>query len=401
MKRKIKQPVTKYEGSRIRQTGPSAFLADFCALGQRDRKRFKSLAAAKTYLHQKNLETKNKGRAAFAIGDRDRLDIAEARKKIGDRPLVEIVEFWITHHPTGELKTVSALIEEFLAASGRRGKKIVVRREATIEGHRKRLLKFGEAFDNQLANEITQGDIKQWLDVHGWSGLNRRHYLATVRALFNHALRKNYIVMNPAEKIELPAVGSSEPVIMAMEDVDKYLQSIDSTCPELLVREAISFFCGLRPEELSRLDWKNISIENKLITVSGDVAKVQGHRRNVEMPENLLAWLAPYARAEGPAWPFSSATTLHRKRAEVRKAAGVDVPDNAGRHAFASYHLALHENAPKTAEAMGHADTKLLKNTYRNIVAGNGKAITKAAGEAFFAINPKREAAILQFKRTA
>src|ERR1035437_1622401 len=181
MRSKRKYPVTKYEGGRIRHLGENKFMADFCAFGHRDRNQFKTIAEAKTFIDQKKIEAKNKGSGAFSIGDRDRLDIAEARKKIGGRPLAEIVEFWITHHPTGEPKTMSALIEEFLAASGRRGKKIVVRREATTEGHRKRLLSLDKAFDGQGAHEVTQGDIEQWLDVHGWTGLNRRHYLTTVR----------------------------------------------------------------------------------------------------------------------------------------------------------------------------------------------------------------------------
>lgn len=148
----------------------------------------------------------------------------------------------------------------------------------------------------------------------------------------------------------------------------------------------------MRPEELSRLEWQNVSIENRLVTVGGDVAKVQGHRRNVEMPDNLLTWLAPYVRHTGKVWPFASATTLHTKRVEARTAAKVEVPDNAGRHAFASYHLAAFANAPMTAERMGHADVKLLRNVYRNITASNGKAITKAAGETYFGIMPNREA---------
>ena len=388
---KAKFKVAAYRGTRIREIRKGeCWQVDFTALGEQERKRFNKLVEAKTWIDQKTAETKNKGLAAFGLGDRDRLDIAEARALIGNVPLSAVVAFWTKHHPTGELKTVEFVIDDFLSAPGRRGSKIITRREATTEGHRKRLLAFKKVFDSRLAHEVTQGDVEQFLDVNGWTGLNRRHYLATLRALFNHALRKQYIAMNPALGIELPDAGSAEPVIMAVGDVAKYLKSIEADCPELLSREAIAFFCGLRPEELTRLDWKNISIENKLITVSGDVAKVQGHRRNVEMPDNLLAWLAPYALHEGRVWPFGSATTLHNKRASARAAAGVDVPDNAGRHAFASYHLALHENAPKTAEAMGHADIDLLRNVYRNIVASDGRPITKRTGEGYFRLMPER-----------
>lgn len=387
-----------YEGQTIRTlvSGRKRYMADFCALGHRERKYFATLPEAKTFIDQKKIETKNKGRAAFDIDDRDRLDLSAAREKIGDTSLASIVEFWLAHHPIGETKTVQAVVEEFLLAPGRRGTKIVERRAATTEGHRKRLISFCEAFGARPLHEIGQPDIEAWLDVNGWTGLNRRHYLATVRALLNHAVRKKYVVANVGMGIELPDAGTAEPVIMTVADVDTYLHSIEATCSELLPREAIAFFCGLRPEELSRLDWKNISVENKLITVSGDVAKVQGHRRNVEIPDNLMQWLAPYVRDTGPVWPFASATTLHRKRTEAREKAGVEVPDNAGRHAFASYHLAAHESAPKTAHAMGHADTDLLMQTYRNITASDGRPITKKNGEAYFNIMPKRERNVIR-----
>lgn len=402
MRRRYKNPVTMYEGTRIRHmVKRDTWQVDYCALGKRERKRFKTLPEAKTWVDQKNIETKNIGRAAFGLDDRDRRDVAEARKKLGTVPLSAVFDFWFTHHPVGEQKTVEQIVDEFLSAPGRRGNKIVERREHTTEGHRKRLSPFGEAFGKHPAHEVTQGDVEQWLDVHGWTGLNRRHYVASVRALFNFAVRKQYVSMNPANKIELPDAGTAEPTIMAVGEVEKYLAAIEATCTALLPREAIAFFCGLRPEELSRMDWRNISVENKLITVGGDVAKVQGHRRNVEMPDNLLAWLAPHIRSAGPVWPFASATTLHRKRVEAREVAGVDVPDNAGRHCFASYHLAAHQNASATAEAMGHSDTKLLKNTYRNITASDGKPITKAMGEQFFKIVPKHQAGVVQFRKTA
>jgi integrase len=391
--KKIKNPVTLYKGTRIRyMTARDCWQVDYTALGKRDRKRFATLAAAKVQVDQKDIETKNKGLAAFGMGDRDRMDVTEARKWLGTVPLASVFELWRTHHPVGEQKTVEALIDAFLTAPGRRGGRSVERRDHTTEGHRKRLLSFGATFGTHPAHEVTQADVEQWLDVHGWTGLNRRHYIAAVRALFNFGMRKQFVAVNPAAAIELPNAGTAEPVIMSVADVEKYLIAAEAECPAMLPREALAFFCGLRPEELTRLDWQNVSIQNKLVTISGDVAKVQGHRRNVEMPDNLVAWLSKYAKDGGLVWPYASPTSLTTKRAECRKAAGVDVPDNAGRHAFASYHLAMHQNAALTAEAMGHADTKLLKNTYRNIISADGKAITKADGEAFFQIMPKREA---------
>ncbi|MBT3193334.1 MAG: tyrosine-type recombinase/integrase [Verrucomicrobia bacterium] len=419
-KKKLKQPVTKYQGQRIRYIPESdTWAADYNAVGERARKRFKSEEAAKIWIDQKAIETKNKGRGAFGLDDRDRLDVAEFRRGTPSMPLADVFDFWHKHHPKGEQRTIEQVVEEFLSPKtmGRRGNKPIKRREATVETLRKRLSHFTPVFADHQAHEITQHDIEQWLDVNRWGGINRRHYLASVRALFRFAMRKNYVAMNPAAEIETPDVETAEPVIMTASDVEKYLNAMltasqvtvnkatgvkyENDCVDLLPRESIAFFCGLRPEELSRLDWRNVSLDNKLITVSGDVAKVQGHRRNVEMPDNLIQWLAPYAKDSGPVWPYKSPTTLVRKRKRAREAAGVEVPDNAGRHAFASYHLAANENAPATAEAMGHSDIKLLRNTYRNITASDGRPITKAAGEKYFKIVPKRKGNVIQMSKIA
>lgn len=397
-----KHPVTMYQGSRIRHiTERKCWQADFTALGKRDRKRFKTLSEAKTWIDQKKIEIANRGKAAFSMTSQDRLDIADARKWLGAVSLSDVFNFWKAHHPAGEQKTVEQLKDEFLKAPGRRGKKVIIRRAATIEGHRNRLLSFVATFGQYSANEITQTAIEEWLNINGWTGLNRRHYLASVRAMFAHAQRRGYVAFNAAENIELPDVNSEEPEIMTTDNISKYLQSVADNVPELLPREAISFFCGLRPEELTRLNWRNVSIENKLITVTGEVAKVQGHRRNVEIPANLIEWLLPYAKDSGKVWEYKSATTLHRKRVLARTASGIDVPNNAGRHAFASYHLAAFENSAKTAEAMGHSDIKLLRNVYRNIVSSDGKPITKNDGITFFNISPKRTEGLVQFRAIA
>jgi integrase len=396
--KKRKYPVTDFEGQKIRQLGPNSFMADFNFNG-RQRRCFGSLPEAKDFILEKKTEVKNKGRSAFALADTDRADLAKFREADPVTRLFDVFAFWQIHHPAGQAVTVEALVDEFLSAKGRRGKKIVERREATTTGHEKRLRTFIENFGGKFAHDVTVNDIEDWLSARSGGELNKRHYLASVRALFNHGLRRGAVGSNPAEAVEMPEAATAAPRIMAVVEVEKYLAAIAKAAPELLAREALAFFCGLRPEELTRLDWRNVSLENRLVTIEGDVAKVQGHRRHVEIPDNLAAWLAPLARVTGPVWPYASPTTLHLKREAARKECKkVTVPDNAGRHAFASYHLALHENAPKTAEAMGHADVDLLKNVYRNITAADGRPITKATAEAYFKIIPKQDAKIIPLR---
>jgi integrase len=72
-----------------------------------------------------------------------------------------------------------------------------------------------------------------------------------------------------------------------------------------------------------------------------------------------------------------------RKRLDaVRLAAGIkEWPNDAARHSFATYHLALHQNSALTSHELGHRNPNTLFKHYRNLA-------TKAEGEAYFAIVP-------------
>jgi integrase len=53
----------------------------------------------------------------------------------------------------------------------------------------------------------------------------------------------------------------------------------------------------------------------------------------------------------------------------ARAAAGItDWPDNALRHSFASYHLAHFNNSAALALEMGHTDSGMIFNHYRQLV---------------------------------
>jgi integrase len=56
-------------------------------------------------------------------------------------------------------------------------------------------------------------------------------------------------------------------------------------------------------------------------------------------------------------------------------------PKNCLRHSFASYHLAMHESADKTALQMGHRSTTMLFEHYRELV-------TRSDAERFWGILP-------------
>jgi hypothetical protein len=71
------------------------------------------------------------------------------------------------------------------------------------------------------------------------------------------------------------------------------------------------------------------------------------------------------------------------------KEQGIEWPDNALRHSYASYRLAAVPDAARVALEMGNSPQKLMTN-YRELADGHD-------AKAWFAITPKRSRKIVQF----
>jgi integrase len=108
-------------------------------------------------------------------------------------------------------------------------------------------------------------------------------------------------------------------------------------------------------------------------------------RRLVTISENLASWLAPLRKIAGRVRPPS--ITYRRKFSVALKAAEIEQwPHNALRHSFASYHLAQHQDAAKTALELGHTESATLFRHYRELV-------TPEAAKALWQILPEKDGA--------
>ena len=133
---------------------------------------------------------------------------------------------------------------------------------------------------------------------------------------------------------------------------------------------AIGLFAGVRPLEIERLQKQDIT--ERYIEITAANAKTR-KRRLVNIAANLKKWLK--ISEELP--PANKTKRLSR----ILKKAGLNWKPDIMRHSFASYHLALHESADKTALEMGHRDTQMLFRHYRELV-------TKEEAKAYWEIKP-------------
>jgi integrase len=149
--------------------------------------------------------------------------------------------------------------------------------------------------------------------------------------------------------------------VLTPEETERLLAAAS---PEIVAMIAIGAFAGLRPAEISRLDWKEIRLEHGYIEVTAAKSKTAS-RRLVKILPNLREWLQTANNRFGAVSPPNTRNLTDAAR--IR--AGLDEwPSNALRHSYGSYHLAEFQDAAALALEMGHTTTAMLFIHYRAVV---------------------------------
>lgn len=368
------QPVKKPKWPRVTRRKNAGGSISFCVdmgrfAGRRLRKFFKTRLEADTYAEQQRVAKANQGAAAFSIDDKLRIEAIEARRLLlpYGTSLIEAAKYYIKHaKPTGGEKTMFELAVEVLEAKAKVG-----RRQKTLDSYRSFFNRVNRSFGQRHVHEVHRDDVEAWLDANVQTLATRIAHLDYLNVLFSFAVKRNYCSANPLDGIERPQVTLKAPGIFTVEQTTSLLRAaVERPELELLPYLTIGLFAGLRPTEMTRLDWSNVRLDQRVILVNADASKTS-QKRFVDISENLLAWLQPIARESGPIAPprlIDRVGKAWRHTANYEHGRIEKWPADGMRHSFASYHLAKHQNAPQTSLQMGHTSPHMLFNHYRNLV---------------------------------
>jgi integrase len=237
------------------------------------------------------------------------------------------------------------------------------RRHKTTVDLRYRLGVFGKTFGTRKLSEITLEELKAWLDNPTLSARSKIHNATKISQLYNYAIRQGWTESNLVKRITRPSVEDVAPGILTPQQAARLLEHADKH--QLLPYVAIGLFAGLRSAELHRLDWSAVKLGERCIIIGAEVAKKRS-RRVVEINDTLASWLAVCGKPSGQVVPLYN---LNRSMHKLATAAGfAKWPHNALRHSFASYHLAKHGDATKTAFQMGN-DPVVVHQSYKALVS--------------------------------
>lgn len=369
--------------------------------GKRRTKNFKhEKRKAELWAEKKRIERAKIGADAMRLSDNQKRDAVEALRILKNSDTLKAAaSYFIKHNqPACTKRTVKQVVSEYIQEAQDDNL-----REASIQDLKNRLGRFDDAFGDESIGDITGNEILDWSkskhtakkDGEAISALTRKHYLTVAGGLINYALEQSYISRNPLTKKSRRRRNRDGlqnerlPEILSVKEIRATVAAADAHVPAMLPAILIGFFAGVRTKELRELEWKNVNLDKKLITIPPTIAKGRSVR-HIQIQANLFAWLvackkeSKFVALQGTAWRYGFD--------KVRSLAKIDPwPHNAMRHSFATYHLAMFEDQNKTALELGHRDTTMLFRHYRALA-------TKQDAEDFWSIKPgKRD--VIQFAR--
>lgn len=333
--------------------------------GKRQRHFFQTKVEAETKALQLRTTRKNEGTAAFVIPETLRIEAmqcADLLQPFGIS-LLDAVRAYLPHlQAQRRTVAVETLAPEFLAAKRTDGAS-----ERYLQDLKNKLDTFVAAFGARMVASIGPEELDDWLrKLTSRSGrpvaaLTRNNFRRVLVVVFNFAKLRRYCTENPvidtakAKEVEKP-VG-----ILSVPELTSLLKHAPK---RILAYIAIGAFAGLRSSELLRLEWQDIDLKEKLIEIKAAKAK-SARRRLVAIRPNLALWLKSHVRESGLVMRGRPRELLV---SACEKAKIKHWPHNALRHSFASYCLAHENNAAALALEMGHTNTQMVFQHYREVV---------------------------------
>lgn len=355
--------------------------------GKRQRHFFETRKDAENYCEEQRTRLRNFGVSGSALLTPANQDQAANALKLLEPygvTLNEVVHDWISRTQASEASVTFEQAFEAFQNTGRRSPSYA----RSLRQTRNRLV----ALHGQKLNTIPPAAIEG--AIAGMKPSVRNFTLRILGGLFMLGIKRGWCAENPCRRVDVAQREPKEIAVYSPKDVATIIHTAAEHQPDLVPVLAILFFCGIRLSEVQRLDWSAIKIEERFLKLPAAITKTK-RTRHVDLSENAVAWLSPFARTSGNVVPFSP-NVLHKRMHALADVHKVPVIKHGPRHAFASYWLAEHGDVDRLCLMLGHESPDMTFKHY-------AKAATKREAAAFWGIAPKRRRGgkIVAFKKVA
>jgi len=245
-------------------------------------------------------------------------------------------------------------------------------------------------FGDKLVEMLKAEDIYQFISKKQKEGLSNRYItdiIILIKTIFKYAVR-TYHIFNPLDGIILPK--RKKPEIQLLDETEQadLQQYIAENQNQTTLGIALSMSTGIRIGELCALQWKDIDLEKRILTVSKTMQRIQiqnavtktkliitepkseSSKRSIPIPECIMDFLKKL-KGNSEEYVLSNSNnpieprTMQYRFQKILK--NVNLPSvhfHALRHIFATTCVKLGFDIKTLSELLGHSSVEITLNRY-------------------------------------
>lgn len=200
-------------------------------------------------------------------------------------------------------------------------------------------------------------------------------------SLFRYAIAHRWCTENPMRALHHEKIEEPEIAILSMPQLEALLTAASSMgyqhCAPAV---GLMLWAGIRPQEVARLCWGDIDLQEQVIYIKPQHSKTGGARCCTIQPI-LLRWLRRFRPKEVTTDTTITPAKWTRLWRDLRLESQLcPWVNDTLRHSFASYYLKHFGDLEQLRLEMGHSNTHQLQTRYLNM-----RGLTAAAASDFWA----------------
>lgn len=241
-------------------------------------------------------------------------------------------------------------------------------RTRTIQGYESAVQSFITVCGDKQVDKYNLQDVERFKQFHlsrKLSPVTVNILYRSVKVLFNHAVRNDYILKSPFSKSSQMKVPHKAPVYLTSDDLRKLLSVVD----EKILRDIFRFaaLTGFRLNEITNLRWAHIDFNKNQIVVentetfttkSGRIRTVPMHDEVLKMLRILEKEQTPfgYVFAKRSGYKFAGGYISHKFKQYVRLSGlNEDLHFHSLRHTCASHLVSAGVSLYVVQNILGHS----------------------------------------------
>lgn len=237
--------------------------------------------------------------------------------------------------------------------------------------------------------EVKTVAVEEWLGSLSLAAGTKAKLRNIMSALFNHAIRFEWLDKNPITLVRQSAKREYIPDILDVEELRSLITELDYPYKAMVFLAAAT---GLRASELLGLKWQDVNFESLEINLKHGVVhqiigelKTEASRKPIpldpELAKAMLEWrrhsafnqtsdwvfASPERKGRQPYWP-ENLLRRHIRPAAQRCSISKTIGWHTFRHSYATQLKANGEDVKVVQESLRHANSRITLDTYTQAV---------------------------------